>query len=863
MKLEPGLDLGNGKYQLVHCLGSGSQAEVWEARQSGLAGFSKSVVLKCMDVGAVGPSHQQLMLREARLAASLHHPNITEIYDVGQDGDLLYIAMERIRGLDLEAVLRKHQHKGSGSLPWELVTAIGIEVSKALHHAHEQATHENTPLHIVHRDLKPSNILLSQEGYIKVIDFGIAKATHPEKREGTHAGRVKGTPAYMSPEQIMEQNVDARSDLFSLGTILYELFTGQRPFPGEDLFSMLALVVNEPHKPLQERRADVPPELGAIVDKLLQKQPEKRFQNARAIRRALESTLRSKQIFVEQEELMAFFQSLDEEPASDEDDPQKTPIQQEAPIFSEQIQRFVLDADQGTPTPRTSPGLNQSPLSTNTDGLSFEVVQLDFGQEELTSAEEPSESWLARSAPTPPRLQNQEASETSSPKGSLIDSLSITPSKSLTDELSGDLDSLFDSLQISPKEGASPLTLEWGDEAEAETETSQANAQTPFGSPKASDKAEAERGLASIAQGKQEPLSTANISPFDVPTFRSPSTLAQLENTTLKLTEKQPAYQGPQTKPASTKTQTKTPTPTTQKAPPPTKLGEGRTEEEPTDSHTSDHTHKLEESGDSSWPTSQRSPLADVAPPMLLPIEDLSSHPPETLSEESQPATSLDQVYDQASMLDEALGFDEGDQTVATSRSPFADAHDSGEDSMLSATQAQDLSPFASHALPHLALGDSREEIPSINRGEIYETKKSLVLPESVREALSQNQKQAETEPEPPTASPKPSASVKAAASIPAQSPPPTIPTRTSDIRTAIASPQPRTQEQRKAPFGQSSQSRTRAQAQSAALPPRLPIIRPEPETPPPEKGNRGVLIASFIVILALIGVLVYLLFLR
>lgn len=383
MKLAPGLHLGDGKYQLLHSLGTGSQAEVWEANQLGLAGFSKHVVLKCMNVAAVGPDHQQLMLREARLAAQLHHPNIVEIYDVGNDQNLLYIAMERIKGVDLCQLLQPQPATPKQPLPWPLTTQIAVEVCKALHHAHAQAKHQGTPLQIVHRDLKPSNILLSQEGYVKVIDFGIAKAMHPEKqKEGTHAGRVKGTPAYMSPEQITEEPIDARSDLFSLGVILYELLTGVSPFYSEDLFATLVRVVHEQPTPIAERQPTLPKELVAIVERLLQKKAEDRFPHARELQRALETVLRSKQIFIEQEDLAALYHTADESSGR--------------PTF-DIIGRTVPSdtAKQPPPSPLPSTPLPLPPNQTNNNdqrtsledsldvgsGFSFDIVQLE--QDEL------------------------------------------------------------------------------------------------------------------------------------------------------------------------------------------------------------------------------------------------------------------------------------------------------------------------------------------------------------------------------------------------------------------------------------------------------------------------------------------------
>lgn len=390
MKPTPGLHLGEGKYQLLHRLGAGSQAEVWEAKQVGLAGFSKHVVLKCMNVSAVETEHQHLMLREARLAASIHHPNIVEIYDVGSDQDLLYLAMEHIQGRNLETIQNALKRSDQQLIPWELVAYIAIEVCKALYHAHTQAKFNETPLHIVHRDLKPSNILISQEGYVKVIDFGIAKATHPEqKKEGTHAGRIKGTPAYMSPEQITANPIDARSDLFSLGTILYELFTGQSPFHCEDLFATLVRVVHEEPPKLSDLRPDIPKELAQVVERLLAKKPEERFQNARAARRVLESILRGKQIFIEQEDFVAYFQKVD------------ALIEQSHPnSISEKERTHDTDAHISPPVP-TKEEWAESDLLGPLSGVQFDVVQIQNEDHDVSSDEADAMSPDAPTEDTP------------------------------------------------------------------------------------------------------------------------------------------------------------------------------------------------------------------------------------------------------------------------------------------------------------------------------------------------------------------------------------------------------------------------------------------------------------------------------
>ena len=316
MDLRPGITIGNGKYQLTGRLREGGQAEVWEAHQMGMADFSKDVVLKCVRVeGENEIDMQQALLREARLAARLQHPNIVEIYDIGEEQDLVYIAMERIQGLDLEMLLQHRQRKNHSAFPWSVAATIVTEVCKGLHYAHSHIDRDGNALHLVHRDLKPSNILLTGTGYVKVIDFGIAKATNaPSSGDETSAGRIKGTPSYMSPEQVLSRPLDARSDLFALGSILYELCCGYRAFESDDVFSIMMLVSQGQPEPLGRWVRGLPPELEALIFRLLAKDPNERFENAREVQRAIDKILRQYNQFIDQEDLAAFYkEAIDEQ----------------------------------------------------------------------------------------------------------------------------------------------------------------------------------------------------------------------------------------------------------------------------------------------------------------------------------------------------------------------------------------------------------------------------------------------------------------------------------------------------------------------------------------------------------------------
>ncbi|TNE47393.1 MAG: serine/threonine protein kinase [Deltaproteobacteria bacterium] len=392
LELRPGLEVGAGRYTLLEPLGQGGQASVWRAEQRGIAGFAKEVALKLVlpDPDA-SPSDQPLLLQEARLAALLHHPNIVQVYDVGKDEDVVFVAMERIHGKDLRSLLSQHiQHKG-GPFPWPLVACLGVEICKALHHAHKEATHKGEPLRLVHRDLKPHNILLSQEGYVKLIDFGIAKGHNTG--DNTETGAIKGTPSYMSPEQISADTIDQRSDLFSLGSLLYECSSGVVPFSGRNIFVLMNDVKYNNPTPLQVHAPALPNEFAAIVSRLLEKNPDERYQQASDVQEALESLLAQKNQQVGHSSLAAMYQELRHvtEPESGSSTRQ---LKAMAPTSIPEAMTSPL------PLPSPLPLLNElpSPDSSGPSSLSpSSLHSLSLGQDELkalVSEESDSEDSL-------------------------------------------------------------------------------------------------------------------------------------------------------------------------------------------------------------------------------------------------------------------------------------------------------------------------------------------------------------------------------------------------------------------------------------------------------------------------------------
>jgi eukaryotic-like serine/threonine-protein kinase len=280
-----------GSYQLLKRLATGGMAQIYLARRPGSDAPDKLLVLKrILPHLSENDEFVRMFLDEARIAARLAHPNVVQIYDLGAEGDTFFIAMEYIHGVDARR-LWKRAETSSRPLPVPLVCRILLEASAGLDYAHKKTDASGRPLGIVHRDVSPQNILVTFDGGVKVVDFGIAKAA--DQATVTRSGVLKGKYSYMSPEQASGQRVDRRSDVFALGVVLHELLTGGRLFKrSSDMLTLSA--VAECNVPVPSQVAPrVPPELDAIVLKALAKDPEARYQHAQELQRALEGWLQS------------------------------------------------------------------------------------------------------------------------------------------------------------------------------------------------------------------------------------------------------------------------------------------------------------------------------------------------------------------------------------------------------------------------------------------------------------------------------------------------------------------------------------------------------------------------------------------
>jgi serine/threonine protein kinase len=276
-----------GRYSVVRHLASGGMAELFIAKQEAMGGFEKQVVLKLLQPRyAENPRVVSMFLDEARLAAKLNHPSIVHLYDVAEDGGLKYIAMEYIHG-ETVADIAKRGLAVNNYLPLEHAVHIIRQSAAGLAYAHERREPDGHVWRIVHRDVSPTNILVSFEGQTKIVDFGIARAQDELREE---SGTRPGKASYMSPEQVRGEPADYRSDIFSLGIILYELTLCQRLYRGAPEV-MMRKIVEEKVTPPTAINRDYPPTLELIVMKALEKRPEDRYQSAEAMSHDLEEFL--------------------------------------------------------------------------------------------------------------------------------------------------------------------------------------------------------------------------------------------------------------------------------------------------------------------------------------------------------------------------------------------------------------------------------------------------------------------------------------------------------------------------------------------------------------------------------------------
>lgn len=276
-----------GRYELLVPIASGGMAEVWAARLHGTRGFTKLVAIKTIRRGVMDDARlEQMLMAEAQLASRIDHPNVISTLELGEQENTLFLVME---WADAEPL--SHLHRESGKLPLSVAVNLIAQACKGAHAAHELTDEDGNVLGVVHRDISPQNVLVTYGGVVKLVDFGIAKATQ-RSSSMTEDGEVKGKLAYMSPEQGKGETVDRRTDVFALGTLLYLLTTGHHPFKGESPGETLAKLFSEsPLLPPSRFDPDYPAALDAIVLKCLSKDRERRYSTAHELLEALDEAL--------------------------------------------------------------------------------------------------------------------------------------------------------------------------------------------------------------------------------------------------------------------------------------------------------------------------------------------------------------------------------------------------------------------------------------------------------------------------------------------------------------------------------------------------------------------------------------------
>ncbi|NUO49405.1 MAG: serine/threonine protein kinase [Polyangiaceae bacterium] len=276
-----------GRYELTHVIGGGGFASVWRARTVGPGGFERDVAIKVMRPGRAHQKRfQDMLLDEARLVARINHPNVAQIWEVGEDPRSLYIVLELVDGDSLDDLRFRAEEMGK-SLPIRAVFRVLADVCAGLHVAHE-LSQDGEPLGLVHRDVSPQNILVSRHGIAKLIDFGIAKAKERLAADTT-TGYIKGKISFMAPEQARTEDMDRRADVWAIGAVAYELIEGKPPCDGHsDLGRLAALVGPTPVPPMTSR---VPEPLRNVVARALEKDRDARYPTALALKEAIEEAL--------------------------------------------------------------------------------------------------------------------------------------------------------------------------------------------------------------------------------------------------------------------------------------------------------------------------------------------------------------------------------------------------------------------------------------------------------------------------------------------------------------------------------------------------------------------------------------------
>lgn len=301
-----------GKYQILERIATGGMAEIYKARLEGIGGFQRTFAIKrILPHLSANAEYIAMLVDEAKVAGLLSHANIVQILDLGQVDNIWYIAMEYVEGRDLGGILKRARERGL-VLPVPHAVFTAIELLKGLEYAHQRQVMRGgraVPLNIIHRDISPPNVLLAFQGEVKLTDFGIARASH--KALETQSGIIKGRFDYMSPEQAAgAKDLDQRSDLFSVGVVLYEMLTSEHPFRDPTELGTLERIRTGKYTPVSAKNPDVPFTLETIVDRALRVDRNERFPSATAFKEALDKFFQDSGFIFNQGTLAAYVRGL-------------------------------------------------------------------------------------------------------------------------------------------------------------------------------------------------------------------------------------------------------------------------------------------------------------------------------------------------------------------------------------------------------------------------------------------------------------------------------------------------------------------------------------------------------------------------
>lgn len=342
-----------GKYQLIRKLATGGMAEVFLAKASGPLGFEKHLVVKrILPHLAEDPQFVEMFLSEAKLAARLNHANIVQIFDFGMEGDSYFIAMEYVDGVDLRTLKRRAFHQGT-PIAFPVCARLIAMACEGLAYAHELTDPEtHRPLRLIHRDISPDNIFASKTGGLKILDFGIAKASNAGHR--TQSGVLKGKVPYMAPEYLMGEGIDGRIDIYALGVVLFELVTGHRPYRSDNDVRLIHAVLNEPLPDIRRFRQGVPEQLVQITSRALAKDRNKRYGTCREFQTDLERFLYLYSDPVGAAQIASFVQELSGTPPTAESTGESIPTTPEPRLLLEISGMEAPQSATTRPEPHTS-----------------------------------------------------------------------------------------------------------------------------------------------------------------------------------------------------------------------------------------------------------------------------------------------------------------------------------------------------------------------------------------------------------------------------------------------------------------------------------------------------------------------------